>query len=174
MAPKAATSSAHRGRALMLRSQRGSHLWLLDDKTNPFLSPLAMEAVHNRLATAASYGCCSAMMRGRCEASDPKTGRWAAVDPRAAPMGVESAQSSVAAGWRRGAVVSVWWARVKEIGEDLGLSRLCGSRSLTHMCVGFCWGLGMVFALVRIGDKILLDSPPILSACTRGNVQGGH
>jgi hypothetical protein len=28
--------------------------------------------------------------------------------------------------------------------------------------------------VVRIGDKILLDSPPILSARTRGIAQGGH
>jgi hypothetical protein len=32
----------------------------------------------------------------------------------------------------------------------------------------------MVSTLVRIGDKILLHSPLILSTCTRGIVQGGH
>jgi hypothetical protein len=41
----------------------------------------------------ASYGCCLTMMRWHFgEASDPEIGRSAAVDPGAAPTGVESAQ----------------------------------------------------------------------------------
>jgi hypothetical protein len=34
--------------------------------------------------------------------------------------------------------------------------------------------LGIVSASVRIGDKILFDSPLILSVCARGIAQGGH
>jgi hypothetical protein len=79
------------GRARVLGPQQGSHLRLHDGKTNPFLSPLAAGPAHSGLATAASYGCCSATMRGCSgEASDPETGWSVAVDPGEAATGVES------------------------------------------------------------------------------------
>jgi hypothetical protein len=83
-------------------------------------------------------------MRGRSgEASDPETGRSVAVDPGAAPTGVESAQKVA---WQRGDGRERWFGfdelKPKKSGRTelfigLGLSRSCRSQSLTHNCIGF-------------------------------------
>jgi hypothetical protein len=132
------------GRALVLKPQRGSHLRLRDGKTNPFLSPLAAGPAHSGLATVASYGCCSAMMRGRCgEASDPETGWSVVVDPGETPMGVESAWKVA---WQQGDGGEQWLgvdelelkkSGMTELFMGLGLSRSCKSQPLSQICIEF-------------------------------------
>jgi hypothetical protein len=96
------------------------------------------------VATAASYDCYSATMRGRSgEASNPEIGWSTAVDPGAAPIGVESARKVA---WQWGDSRE-WWLGFDELEPKksgrtelfigLGLSRSCGSRSLTHILIGF-------------------------------------